>query len=79
VMRMAREGEETIVRSIVELAHALGLAVIAEGVEDESTWTKLAAIGCDFIQGYVLVRPLPPDEFSDWLAAREESPATPAN
>jgi EAL domain-containing protein (putative c-di-GMP-specific phosphodiesterase class I) len=73
VMRMAREGDETIVRSIVELAHALGLTVIAEGVEDEATWARLAELGCDFVQGYALTRPLPAGEFADWLAERDPS------
>ncbi len=75
VMRMAREGDDTIVRSIVELAHALGLSVIAEGVEDEETWAALVALGCDFVQGYALTRPLPGEEFSAWLAARVPSSA----
>jgi EAL domain-containing protein (putative c-di-GMP-specific phosphodiesterase class I) len=67
VMRMAREGDITVVRSVIELAHALGLRVIAEGVESEETWMRLAEMGCDFIQGYVLTRPLPPRDFEDWL------------
>ena len=72
VMRMAREGDDTVVRSIVELAHALGLSVIAEGVEDDETWAALAALGCDQVQGYGLTPPLPADEFARWLAARDE-------
>ena len=72
VMRMAREGDDTVVRSIVDLAHALGLSVIAEGVEDEDTWAALVALGCDHVQGYGLTRPLPADEFARWLAARDE-------
>jgi EAL domain-containing protein (putative c-di-GMP-specific phosphodiesterase class I) len=72
VMRMAREGDDTVVRSIIELAHALGMTVIAEGVEDAPTWDQLAALGCDFVQGYGLTRPLPPDELSRWLAARAD-------
>jgi EAL domain-containing protein (putative c-di-GMP-specific phosphodiesterase class I) len=71
VMRMAREGDDTVVRSIVELAHALRLTVIAEGVEDDATWAALVALGCDFVQGYALTPPLRPEEFADWLAARD--------
>ena len=74
VMRMAREDDATVVRSIVDLAHALGLTVIAEGVEDEATWARLAEMGCDFVQGYALARPLPPDEFSEWLAQTHDEP-----
>jgi EAL domain-containing protein (putative c-di-GMP-specific phosphodiesterase class I) len=74
VMRMASEDDETVVRSVVDLAHALGLAVIAEGVEDEATWARLAEMDCDFVQGYVLTRPLPPDQFSEWLARAHEEP-----
>ena len=75
VKRMAHEGDDTLVRSIVDLAHALGLAVIAEGVEDERTREALVEMGCDFIQGYTLTPPLPAEEFSAWLAARVPSSA----
>lgn len=46
-----------IVRSTVELAHGLGLRVVAEGVEDEATLQALAAVGCDLAQGFLLGRP----------------------
>jgi EAL domain-containing protein (putative c-di-GMP-specific phosphodiesterase class I) len=67
VMRMARDGDETIVRSIVELGHALGFRIIAEGVETAEVWQRLADVGVDFVQGYVMTRPLPAGEFIAWL------------
>jgi EAL domain-containing protein (putative c-di-GMP-specific phosphodiesterase class I) len=70
VMRMARDGDETIVRSIVDLGHALGFRIIAEGVEADETWQRLADLGVDYIQGYVMTRPLPAAEFADWLEGR---------
>jgi diguanylate cyclase (GGDEF)-like protein len=51
-----------IVSSTVDLAHALGLRVVAEGIEDEATWTRLRAVGCDAAQGYYLAKPLAPGE-----------------
>src|SRR3712207_5561897 len=76
VMRMAREGDASIVCSIIELAHALGLKVIAEGAEDDETIDRLATLGCDYVQGYGLTRPLPPADFAEWLrAAPSGSPA----
>ena len=75
VMRMAHEGDEKIVTSIIELAHALGLKVIAEGAEDDDTIDRLAELGCDFVQGYGLTRPLPPEDFADWLRAPDASGA----
>ncbi|MFL5841463.1 MAG: EAL domain-containing protein, partial [Thermoleophilaceae bacterium] len=75
VMRMAREGDETVVRSIVELGHALGFRIIAEGVETEETWQRLADVGVDFVQGYVMTRPLPAGEFIAWLAEGRDHPA----
>ena len=75
VLRMSKEGDDTVVRSIVDLAHALGLAVIAEGVEDTETWQALVALGCDFVQGYALTPALPAEAFSEWLAARVPSSA----
>jgi EAL domain-containing protein (putative c-di-GMP-specific phosphodiesterase class I) len=74
VMRMAREDDDTVVRSIVELAHALGLSVIAEGVEDDAVWARLAQLGCDYVQGYGLTPPLPPEELTRWLEADEPAP-----
>jgi EAL domain-containing protein (putative c-di-GMP-specific phosphodiesterase class I) len=78
VARMARDGDASIVCSIVELAHALGLKVIAEGAEDEATIERLASLGCDYVQGYGLTPPLPPDEFAGWLSAASGSGRPPA-
>jgi EAL domain-containing protein (putative c-di-GMP-specific phosphodiesterase class I) len=78
VMRMAHEGDASIVCSIIELAHALGLKVIAEGAEEEATIDRLASLGCDYVQGYGLTRPLPADAFADWLSAASGSGRPPA-
>ncbi len=59
-----------IVRSTVDLAHNLGLWVVAEGVEDQVTLEGLRLIGCDTAQGYHLSRPMPAREFERWLRAR---------
>jgi EAL domain-containing protein (putative c-di-GMP-specific phosphodiesterase class I) len=68
VMGMARDASDAvIVRSTVDLAHAMGLAVVAEGVEDEATLEQLRALRCDFVQGYWLSRPLPRDEIAAWM------------
>ena len=56
-----------IVRSLVGLAHDLGLRVIAEGVEDEAIWTELTRLGCDAAQGYYLSTPKPALELTRWL------------
>ncbi len=57
-----------IVQSTVELAHNLGLRVVAEGVETERTWDRLGELGCDYAQGYFLCRPVPPAELQRWLS-----------
>ena len=57
-----------IVRSTIELAHILDLTVIAEGVEDQGTFERLAALGCDMAQGYCIGRPIPADQFAGWQA-----------
>lgn len=54
---------EVIVRSTIELAHNLGLRVVAEGVENQKVMQKLHKIGADIIQGFDISRPLPADEF----------------
>jgi diguanylate cyclase len=55
-----------IVRAVVELGHNLGLTTIAEGVEDEATWQRLRAVGCDLAQGYHLSRPMPVEQLEAW-------------
>ena len=71
----ARSGNEAaIVQSTIELAHHLGLRVVAEGVEDRATFECLPRLGCDEIQGYYLSRPLPADDLTVWL---EDRPAAP--
>ena len=50
-----------IVSAVVDLAHALGLAVVAEGVETARQYGEVAALGCDACQGYYFARPMPPE------------------
>ncbi len=64
------QGDAAIVRAALSLGHALGLRVVAEGVEDGVTLALLADWGCDLVQGYHVSRPLPPAALEAWLAAR---------
>ncbi|AWB92132.1 putative bifunctional diguanylate cyclase/phosphodiesterase [Aeromicrobium chenweiae] len=57
-----------IVVSCIELAHALSVSVVAEGVETADQLSRLAELGCDIVQGYHYSRPLSPDALSGWLA-----------
>ncbi|RKP45562.1 putative bifunctional diguanylate cyclase/phosphodiesterase [Trinickia fusca] len=59
--------DETIVRSTIDLAHNMGLKVVAEGVESEFVMRRLAELRCDLAQGFHLSRPLPPSKLEDWL------------
>ncbi len=59
--------DAAIVASTVALGHALGLRVVAEGIENQATWELLAGMGCDVAQGYHIARPLPPDALARWL------------
>jgi diguanylate cyclase (GGDEF)-like protein len=66
------EDDAAIVRTTLDLARSLRLRVVAEGVEDQDTWTLLAELGADAIQGYVLSRPLPAAQMGAWLQARRD-------
>ena len=69
VQHMARDDSDfTIVRTIVDLGRNLGIRVVAEGVESVETWEKLASVGCDVIQGFVLSQPLGALDLDRWLA-----------
>ena len=61
--------DAVIVRSTIDLAHNLGLTVVAEGVEDEAAKEMLIGYGCDRAQGYFFARPCAADEFIAWLDA----------
>ena len=58
--------DAAIVRAIIELAHALGLRVVAEGVESSDQLELLRKARCDDVQGYLLSKPLDPVEFAEW-------------
>jgi diguanylate cyclase (GGDEF)-like protein len=63
------DSDATIVRSIIELGHNLGLTIVAEGVEDEATLRQLVRLGCDRAQGFHLARPMTPEELLRSLEA----------
>lgn len=65
-----RREDAAIVRSTITLAHELGQAIVAEGVEDAATWSALRIIGCDFGQGFHICRPSALDEMLVWIADR---------
>ncbi len=68
VQRMlVQEEDAAIVRTIIELGRALGLRVVAEGVETAEAWERLAALGCAAAQGYYLSRPMPAALATPWL------------
>jgi diguanylate cyclase (GGDEF)-like protein len=72
----------SIVESLVGLGHALGLEVVAEGVENAAIASRLAAMGCDEAQGYGYGRPMPVAEFMAWVPtfrARQQSAAEAAS
>ncbi|MGY1828841.1 putative bifunctional diguanylate cyclase/phosphodiesterase [Geodermatophilus sp. SYSU D01180] len=69
------ERAAAIVRHTVALAHDLGLSLVAEGVEDLATATRLAALGCDVAQGYAVARPMPVADLLRWLAAHRAAVA----
>ena len=73
VMKMeSDEDDAKIVRSTIDLAHNLGLTVVAEGVENALIWDQLKALQCDEAQGYFMSKPIPAREFSAWARAWNE-------
>ncbi len=61
------ESDAIIVLSTIDLAHNLGLGVIAEGVDSQEVWKMLNGLGCDGAQGYYICIPLPAAEFIHWF------------
>jgi EAL domain-containing protein (putative c-di-GMP-specific phosphodiesterase class I) len=65
--------DTAIVRSVIDLAHALRLVVVAGGVERQEQLDALRELGCDVAQGSLFSRPQPPEELTAWLAQRAQS------
>jgi diguanylate cyclase (GGDEF)-like protein len=71
----ARERDRELVRSTIELGHALGLRVVAEGIEDEATLDLLRQLQCDLAQGYFISRPVLADKVFPALDGQELAPS----
>ncbi|MBI3771199.1 MAG: EAL domain-containing protein [Gammaproteobacteria bacterium] len=72
VMEMEKsENDAKIVHATIDLAHNLGLRVVAEGVENELVLKMLRSLNCDYVQGYHLARPLPPEDLVEWIRKSE--------
>lgn len=65
------ENDAVIVRATIDLAHNLGLKVVAEGVESTDVWDLLEMLGCDTAQGYFIRKPQSPRELAEWISSRE--------
>jgi len=68
------EDDQIIVHSTIELAHNMGLSVVAEGIEDEYALKWLAKQGCELGQGYFISRPQPADKITAWLREEKNYP-----
>ncbi|SEM64739.1 putative bifunctional diguanylate cyclase/phosphodiesterase [Streptacidiphilus jiangxiensis] len=75
VSRMvADDHDAAVVRCSVQLAHSLGLTVVAEGVEDDETWKRLQGMGCDAVQGWLVSKAMPAEQATAWLRGRVTAP-----
>ena len=68
--------QKALVRAAVGLAHALGLSLVAEGVETADAWRELQLLDCDVAQGYLVSRPLSPADLDDWLQLHRQRPVS---
>ncbi len=68
------EADDVIVRSTIGLAHSFGLAVVAEGVENDETLDVLRSLNCEQAQGFHICRPIPVDEFNQWIQSHQVDP-----
>ena len=73
---LTNPADESIVRSTIELAHSLGCEAVAEGVESTEVLDRLAELGCDTVQGFLVARPLPEADFLEFLEGRNGNKKT---
>ncbi len=77
VMQAQHSSESrSVIKSIVELGHSLGLLVTAEGVENLKTLDYLNSLGCDLAQGYFIARPMPGEAARNWVEQRKQRIST---
>ncbi len=69
-----RTGERTVA-AITDLAHALGMTVVAEGIETEEELSKAQSLGCDFGQGWFFAKAMPADEVTAYMSTPPRWPA----
>jgi EAL domain-containing protein (putative c-di-GMP-specific phosphodiesterase class I) len=69
-------GDSAIISAVLSLGAAMGLKVVAEGVEEASQLDLLAALGCDQVQGFYFARPMPADGVADFLIGFSGHPAS---
>jgi diguanylate cyclase (GGDEF)-like protein len=72
VMHLDQHANRVIVRTIVNLAHSLGLSVVAEGIETEHQYRTLRDMGCEFAQGFHFSRPIFPDRLEEFIVGHLE-------
>jgi EAL domain-containing protein (putative c-di-GMP-specific phosphodiesterase class I) len=65
--------DDAILRATIDLAHQLGLTVVAEGVEDDAAIARLVELGCEHAQGYAIAKPIPQEQFLAWLSQRRSA------
>jgi diguanylate cyclase (GGDEF)-like protein/PAS domain S-box-containing protein len=74
-MEMTRDKRAaTIVKSTIDLAHNLGMSVVAEGTADQEIWNALSELDCDEAQGHFISPPIPADDFMNWLSTSRRLP-----
>jgi diguanylate cyclase (GGDEF)-like protein len=73
VMQSGDAKDDAILRATIDLAHQLDLEVVAEGVEDDDAIARLAGLGCEHVQGYGIGKPIPHEQFLQWLAQRRSA------
>lgn len=66
---LKNDNDAVIVHATIDLAHNLGMKVVAEGVENKETAARLKELKCDILQGYYYSRPLTSEDFSKWFAS----------
>ena len=64
------ESDQAIVRATINLAHDLGMSVVAEGVEDMDQAAMLREMECDMLQGYYISRPLTEEQLQQWVSSQ---------